>query len=149
LQGTVGLLFSDIEGSTRLLQELGPAYGDLLLRHDDVMRRAFAAHGGLEERNEGDSFFAVFPSSSDAIAAALDAQLGLRAVRWPSGARVRVRMGIHHGEVTRVGSGLVGMAIHEAARIMSAAHGGQVLVRRRPRVPRPLGRSGSNSASIG
>lgn len=127
-RATVGLLFSDIEGSTRLLQALGAAYGDVLLEHHRLMRDAFTAHGGTERGNEGDSFFVTFPTAADAVRAALDAQRALGAHTWPrADATVRVRMGVHVGAVEEIGGALVGMALHEAARIASAAHGGQVL----------------------
>src|SRR5262245_35711174 len=125
---TVGMLFSDIEGSTRLLQLLGDAYPAVLMEHHQLMRAAFADHGGAEESTEGDSFFVTFPSASTAVAAALAAQRSLAAHAWPDGAPVRVRMGVHVGEIQTVGGTIVGMAVHEGARISSAAHGGQVLV---------------------
>jgi predicted ATPase/class 3 adenylate cyclase len=121
------MLFSDIEGSTRLLQQLGDAYGDVLLEHHAVMRAAFAKHAGDEQGTEGDSFFVLFPTASNAVAAALDAQLALAAHPWPDHAPVRVRMGVHVGPIKTVGGTIVGMAVHEAARIGAAAHGGQVL----------------------
>jgi predicted ATPase/class 3 adenylate cyclase len=126
-QRSVALLFSDIEGSTRLLQRLGSRYASVLQEHRSLMRHAFDAHGGDEQGTEGDSFFVVFDKPTDAVGAALDAQRALLRHRWPDGAGVRVRMGVHAGEISRVGDGLVGMAIHEAARIMSSASGAQVL----------------------
>ena len=128
MTATVGLLFSDIEGSTRLLQQLGPAYPDVLLAHRELLRSAFAAHGGDEQGTEGDSFFVTFPAASDAVAAALAGQRSLAAHGWPTDAAVRVRMGVHAGEIQTVAGTIVGMAVHEAARIGAAAHGGQVLV---------------------
>ena len=125
--GTVALLFSDIEGSTRLLQQLGPAYADVLVDHHRLLREAFAANGGNERGCEGDSFFVTFPAAADAVAAALVAQLALAGHAWPGGVRVRVRMGVHVGLIQSVADTVVGMAVHEAARICSAAHGGQVL----------------------
>ncbi len=125
---TVGLLFSDIEGSTRLLQKLGADYAPVLLRHRELMRAAFAAHGGEEQGTEGDSFFVTFPGASDAVAAALAAQRALGQHDWPPGAPVRVRIGVHVGEIQTVAGTIVGLAVHEAARIGAAAHGGQVLV---------------------
>lgn len=79
MRATVGLLFSDIEGSTRLLQQLGPMYGDVLLDHRRLLRGAFAAHSGVERSTEGDSFFVTFPTASDAVGAALAGQLALAA----------------------------------------------------------------------
>ncbi len=125
---SVALLFSDIEGSTRLLQDLGPSFDTVLMEHRAIMRDAFALFGGDERGTEGDSFFVVFPSASAAVGAARKAQLGLSRHTWSNGARVRVRMGVHVGEVRDVADDLVGMAIHRGARIGAAAHGGQVLV---------------------
>jgi predicted ATPase/class 3 adenylate cyclase len=126
--GTVTLLFTDIEGSTRLLQSLGSAYGGLLAEHHRVVRDAVARAGGAEVKTEGDSFFIVFRSSSDAIAAASDAQRGLAGASWPRGATVRVRMGLHTGDVAFVDGEYVGLDVHRAARVAAAAHGGQVLL---------------------
>jgi predicted ATPase/class 3 adenylate cyclase len=125
---TIALLFTDIEGSTRLLQELGPGYTSLLLTHQALLRAAFAEFGGREVSTEGDAFFVTFERTSDAIAAALAGQRALLAHRWPEGAEVRVRMGVHAGEVQSIAGELVGVAIHAAARITSAGHGSQVLV---------------------
>jgi predicted ATPase/class 3 adenylate cyclase len=127
--GTLAFLFSDIEGSTRLEQTLGTArYTPILQRHRELLRVAFAAHGGSEEGTEGDSFFVVFPTAVDAIGAAVDAQRALGAETWPDGAEIRVRMGIHAGEAARAGGSLVGLDINRAARITAAANGGQVVV---------------------
>lgn len=128
MRATVGLLFSDIEGSTRLLQQLGPMYGDVLLDHRRLLRGAFAAHSGVERSTEGDSFFVTFPTASDAVGAALAGQLALATHQWPSGVpAVRVRMGVHAGEIEELAETVVGMAVHEAARLCAAAYGGQVL----------------------
>ena len=127
--GTVTLLFSDIEGSTRLLEQLGPArFADALDLHRLLLRQAFAGHEGHEVDTEGDAFFVAFARASDALAAAGDGQLALAHASWPDGVRVRVRMGIHTGEPLSVATGYVGMDVHRAARIMAAAHGGQVVV---------------------
>ena len=125
---TVAMLFSDIEGSTRLLQQLGADYPDVLMQHHDLLRAAFAAHNGDEQSTEGDSFFVTFPSVEDAVAAALQGQLALASHGWPAGAPVRVRVGLHVGAIQTVGGTIVGMAVHEGARIGAAAHGGQVIV---------------------
>jgi predicted ATPase/class 3 adenylate cyclase len=125
---TVTFLFSDIEGSTRLLRDLGERYADALEDHRRLLRAAFAAHGGDEQGTEGDSFFVVFRRASDALAAALDGQRALAAHTWPDDHPIRVRMGIHTGEALLAHGGYVGLAVHEAARLMSAGHGGQVLV---------------------
>jgi len=127
--GTVTFLFSDIEGSTQLVQELDSAgYRELLEQHQRLLRTAFAAHGGVERGTEGDSFFVVFRDAPSAIAATVNAQRALVAADWPLGHEVRVRMGLHSGEGIRGGDDYVGVDVNRAARIASAAHGGQVLV---------------------
>ena len=120
--GTVTFLFSDIEGSTRLLAELGERYEVVLEQHRDVMRNAFARHGGVEVDTQGDAFFCAFASAREALAAAEEAQRGLA-----EGA-VRVRIGLHTGEPKLGREGYVGMDVHRAARICSAGHGGQILL---------------------
>src|SRR5690606_5636713 len=126
--GTVTFLFSDIEGSTRLAQERPSAWPDLLRRHQELMRAAFATHGGVEVGTEGDSFFAAFDSAVGAVAAAADAQRALAAEPWPATGVIGVRIGLHTGEaVVREGT-YVGVAVHRAARIGDAGHGGQVLL---------------------
>jgi len=127
--GTVTFLFSDIEGSTQLVQELDSVgYRDLLEQHQRLLRAAFAAHGGIERGTEGDSFFVVFRDAPSAVAAAVDAQHALQTADWPSGHDVRVRMGLHSGEGIRGGDDYIGLDVNRAARISSAAHGGQVLI---------------------
>ena len=121
--GTVTFVFTDIEGSTRLLEELGPeAYGELLSRHHRVCRVAWASHGGVEVETAGDAFFVAFGTASGALAAAADAQVALAELG------LRVRMGVHTGEVRVTETGYVGLDVHRAARIAAAAHGGQVVV---------------------
>src|ERR687887_1884255 len=126
--GTVTLLFSDIEGSTRLLQRTGDAYAELLAEHRRILREAFASHRGYEMDNEGDAFFVAFGSANDAAAAAVAGQRALADHDWRDGNEVRVRMGLHTGEPRAVGGRYVGLVVHAAARIMAAGHGGQVLV---------------------
>jgi predicted ATPase/class 3 adenylate cyclase len=127
--GTVSLLFTDIEGSTQLLQRVGTKrYALLLDRHRRLLREAFAAHGGYEVDCEGDAFFVAFPSAAGAIDAAATAQRALASEAWPDDATVRVRVGVHTGEPLAAPPKYVGIDVHRAARIMSAAHGGQVLV---------------------
>jgi predicted ATPase/class 3 adenylate cyclase len=127
--GTVTFLFTDIEGSTRLEQQVGTTrYAVLRERHRELLRAAFAAHGGIEQSTEGDSFFVVFSSARDAVAAAIAGQRALAAETWPDDAPVRVRMGLHSGEAGMAGGTLVGLDINRAARIAAAAHGGQILV---------------------
>ena len=127
--GTRTFLFSDIEGSTRLLDELGTeAYTAVLERHAALLRAAFAEHDGREEGTEGDSFFVVFDSAVEAVLAAVDGQRALAAEKWPEGVEVNVRMGLHAGEASSSAAGLVGLDVNRAARIAAAAHGGQVVV---------------------
>ena len=93
--GTVTFLFTDIEGSTRLLQHLGDGYADVLAEHQRILREAFGANGGYEIDTQGDSFFVAFERARSAVAAAIAAQRGLAAREWPDGAQVKVRMGLH------------------------------------------------------
>jgi class 3 adenylate cyclase len=126
--GTVTFLFTDIEGSTRLLKTLGGGYGEVLGEHQRLLRAVFAAHGGQEVDSQGDSFFVAFRTAKEALAAAVDAQRDLEAQSWPEGAQVRVRMGLHTGEPKVGGERYVGIGVHRAARIGAAGHGGQVLL---------------------
>jgi class 3 adenylate cyclase len=129
--GTITFLFTDIEGSTGLLQRLGrELYRDLQELHGAVLREAIAEGGGVEVRTEGDSFFAVFPTAEGALTAAIAAQRSLNATNWPEDCEVRVRMGMHTGQGV-LGSGgadYVGIDINRAARIAAAGHGGQILL---------------------
>ncbi len=121
--GTVTFLFTDVEGSTRLLHSLGAdAYADALAEHRRQLREAFARHGGVEVDTQGDAFFIAFPTAQGALAAANEAQAAL--VSGP----IRVRMGIHTGTPVLTPDGYVGPDVHRAARIAAAGHGGQVLV---------------------
>jgi len=127
--GTVTFLFSDIEGSTGLVQRLGAAgYTELLERHNAMLRDAFGRHGGIERGTQGDSFLVMFAEAPAAIDAAVDAQRALRDATWPGDAEVRVRMGLHSGLGTLGGDDYVGIDVHRAARIGAAAHGGQIVV---------------------
>jgi predicted ATPase/class 3 adenylate cyclase len=126
--GTVSLLFTDIEGSTRLLGKLGYAYAEALAEHRRLLRTAFRKHHGCEVDTQGDAFFYAFPRAQDAVAGAVAAQQALTAHAWPKDLPLRVRMGIHTGEPTATGEGFVGIDVHRAARVMSAGHGGQVLL---------------------
>lgn len=126
--GTVTLLFTDIEGSTRLLQRAGDAYPSLLAEHRRVLRAAFSNHDGVEVDAQGDGFFVAFASAQDAAAAAVAAQQALAGHDWPDNSEIRVRIGLHTGEPTAVGGRYVGLAVHQGARVMAAGHGGQVLV---------------------
>jgi predicted ATPase/class 3 adenylate cyclase len=126
--GTVTFLFSDIEGSTRLLQGLGDRYAEVLESHQRLLREAFLRAGGSVLSTEGDSFFVVFSGAPQALAAAMDAQRAIAEHTWPTNAEVRVRIGLHTGEGTLGGGSYVGIDVHRAARIAAAGHGGQVLV---------------------
>jgi predicted ATPase/class 3 adenylate cyclase len=129
-EGTITLLFTDIEGSTHLLQQLGERYSELLIECRNVLRTAFNAHSGHEVDTQGDAMFFVFAHANDALLAAVDAQRDLASHSWPDDLVVRVRMGLHTGEPSRLADGYVGLAVHYAARIMSSANGGQVLLSR-------------------
>jgi predicted ATPase/class 3 adenylate cyclase len=126
--GTVTFLFSDIEGSTRLLAALGDQYPPLLEAHAEILRAKIAAHDGIVVNTEGDSFFAVFQSALGAVGAAADIQRALAAHEWPPNNEVRVRIGIHTGEGWLGADNYVGMDVHRAARIAAAGHGGQVVL---------------------
>ena len=127
--GTVTFLFSDMEGSTRLVQELGPAvFTDVLERHNAALRAAFARHGGVERGTQGDSFLVMFPEAPAAVAAAADAQKALARTDWPAGTDVRVRMGLHTGVGRLGGDDYVGLDVNRAARIAGLGRGGQVLL---------------------
>jgi predicted ATPase/class 3 adenylate cyclase len=127
--GTVTFLFTDVEGSTRLVQELhAAAYRELIEQHHGLLRAAFAKHGGTERGTQGDSFFVAFSDAPSAVAAAAEGQRSLQSARWPPGHEVRVRMGLHSGEGIRGGDDYIGVDVNRAARIASAAHGGQVLI---------------------
>ena len=126
---TSTFLFSDIEGSTRMEQQVGTTrYGQIRERHRAILRAAFGQHEGHEQGTEGDSFFVIFDSARAAVAAAVAGQQGLFAEAWPEDMSVRVRMGLHSGESESAGGSLVGLDINRASRIAGLAHGGQVLV---------------------
>ncbi len=126
--GTVTFFFSDIEGSTRLLEALGRDYSDLLGRHRRIARDAFSRSDAVEMGTEGDSFFAVFPSAAEAVAAAVAIQRAMAVEEWPQAATPRVRIGLHTSEARIADEDYVGLDVHRAARIMAAAHGGQILI---------------------
>lgn len=134
--GTVTLLFSDIEGSTRLVQQLGERYADVLAE----CRHLFVQYHGREVDTQGDAFFIAFARATDALAAAAAIQRVLAERTWPEGIAVRVRIGLHTGEPKLTAEGYIGMDVHHAARIMSAGHGGQILLSPTTRqlVERPL-----------
>jgi DNA-binding SARP family transcriptional activator len=126
--GTVTFVFTDIEGSTRLVKTLRERWGDVLGAHRALVREMFARHGGHEVDTQGDAFFFSFSEARDAVAATVAAQSAIDAKEWPEGLRVRARMGVHTGQGTVDDSRYVGIAVHRAARICAAAHGGQILV---------------------
>ena len=126
--GTVTLVFTDIEGSTELLERLGDAYPTLLADHHRILDAAAGRHGGTRVDAAGDGLFLSFPTVRGALAALVEAQRELAGHAWPDGAAVRVRMGIHTGEPITADTGYVGIDVHRAARICAAGHGGQILV---------------------
>jgi peptide/nickel transport system substrate-binding protein len=126
--GTVTFLFTDIQGSTRLERELRELYSDVLQEHGRLLREAFERYGGREVDTQGDSFFVVFPRARDAVAAAVDVQRALGDHEWPARGQVRVRIGMHTGEASVTDGRYVGLAVHRAARISAAGHGGQILL---------------------
>jgi class 3 adenylate cyclase len=126
--GTVTFVFTDIAGSTELLKRLGDLYAEALADHRRIVRQEFGSRGGEEIDTQGDAFFYAFGRARDAVAAAVAAQRALAAHQWPEGAELRVRMSVHTGEPVLGEEGYVGIDVHRAARICSAAHGGQVLL---------------------
>jgi class 3 adenylate cyclase len=126
--GTVTFVFTDVEGSTRLLQELGDGYAEVARDHRRLLRDALGAAGGTEVDTQGDAFFFSFTRARDAARGAVDAQRALRDHAWPHGVEVRVRMGLHTGEPSVGEEGYLGLDVVRAARISAAGHGGQILV---------------------
>ncbi len=126
--GSVTFLFTDIEGSTRLVKALRDGYAEVLEEHRRLVRAAVAAHGGHEVDTQGDAFFVAFGGARQAVLCALEVQRALAAHEWPVGAQVRVRVGIHTGQAVPAGGDYTGLAVHRAARICAAAAGGQVLI---------------------
>jgi predicted ATPase/class 3 adenylate cyclase len=126
--GVVTFMFTDIEGSTKLVHELGNQYPEVLNLHHRLLRASFAQHAGVEVVTTGDGFFVAFAEASAALDAAAEAQRALAAQQWPRGASVAVRMGLHTGEPTVIEDDYVGLDVHRAARIAGAAHGGQLVV---------------------
>ncbi len=124
----VTFVFTDIEGSTRLFRRIGERYPALLERHNELVRGALAAHDGVEVKTEGDAFFVAFADAVDAVEACAHAQRNLAAEPWPADAQMRVRFGVHTGLASPRGEDYVAFAVHQAARVVSAGHGGQILV---------------------
>ena len=131
--GTVTLLFTDVEGSTKLVHELGDAYAGVLADHRRLVREALAAAGGHEVDSRGDEFFLAFQEAGAAVGTAVALQQSLAAHDWPAGVHVRIRVGLHTGEPTLRDGAYFGMDVHRAARICQAGHGGQVLISRTTR----------------
>src|SRR3954462_2081415 len=121
-------MFTDIEGSTRLLQHLGTRYSDLLDEHRALIIAAVENAGGRVFGREGDALFCSFPTAAAGVAAAADAQRAIEMHEWPPDGRIRARIGVHSGEAVESKGDYVGLTVHQVARIMSAGHGGQVLV---------------------
>ena len=126
--GTLTVLHADVEESTPLTVRLGDRYPEMLATFRTLMRAAFAAHEGHEVDTQGDSFFAVFPRATQAVAAAVAIQRALAVAAWPDGGAVRARIGIHTGEPIRTAEGFTGLDVIRGARINGAGHGGQVLL---------------------
>src|SRR6266436_5056540 len=126
--GTITLLFTDIEGSTLLLQHVGEQYSHVLAQCRQLLRTAFQQSQGHEVDTQGDAFFFAFARATDAVSAAVAAQRALASHAWPEGAVVHVRVGLHTGEPQPTADGYVGLDVHLAARLMSSGHGGQVLL---------------------
>jgi DNA-binding NarL/FixJ family response regulator/class 3 adenylate cyclase len=127
-QGTVTLLFTDVEGSTQLVHQLGDTYAGVLADHRRLVREAVAAQGGYEVDSRGDEFFLAFPTAAAAVDAAVSLQQSLASHDWPPGSQVRVRIGLHTGRPALRDGAYFGMDVHRAARICQAGHGGQVLL---------------------
>ena len=127
--GTVTFLFSDMVGSTRLVQDLGPAaFTQVLDQHNAILRKAFSSHGGVERGTQGDSFLVMFREAPAAATAAAEAQVALERPTGPADLPVRVRMGLHTGIGILGGDDYVSVDVNRAARIAGLSHGGQVLV---------------------
>jgi WD40 repeat protein/class 3 adenylate cyclase len=126
--GTVTFLFTDIQGSTRLLDKLGEKYAASLAEHHEILRAAIQKWRGLEVDTQGDAFFITFTRALDAVQCAAEAQRALANHKWPLDEPIRVRMGLHTGEPLIASTGYVGMDVHRAARIGDAGHGGQILL---------------------
>jgi class 3 adenylate cyclase len=131
--GPVTFLYADVEGSTLLLGRLGERYADVLAEERRLLRAIVSQHGGVEIDSRADEFFGAFPEEADPVGAALQIQRRLRDHAWPEGVAVRVRIGLHYGQPQMTDEGYVGLDVHRAARIGSAAHGGQILLSERTR----------------
>ena len=128
--GIVTFLFTDIEGSTKILKRLPDEAPEIFERHNEIVRAALGKHGGHEVGTDGDSFFVAFDNADNALATCAEIQAAIAVEDWPDGGTIRVRMGIHTGTAAPRGDNYVALAIHQAARVVSAAHGGQIIVER-------------------
>lgn len=126
--GAVTLLLSDIEGSTKLVQDLGKDYHTVLEQVRAIIRETVGRHAGYEVDSRADEFFAVFAEAAGGVAAAIEVQRGLQDAMWPGGHQVRVRIGLNSGSPAVTDTGYVGLAVHVMARVCNAGHGGQVLL---------------------
>jgi class 3 adenylate cyclase len=126
--GTVTFAFTDIEGSTALLKQLGERYGEVLSQHRRIVRDTFVAAGGTEIDTQGDAFFFAFPRAREAVNASVDVQRQHATAAWPDGSKVRVRIGLHTGEPVVGEEGYHGLDVVRAARICTVARGGNVLM---------------------
>jgi predicted ATPase/DNA-binding SARP family transcriptional activator len=126
---TVTFLLTDIEGSTRLFEQARDAYPEAVARHHELLRSGFARHGGREIKEAGDSFVVAFASAGRALACAVACQQALAGEVWPEAiGPLRVRMAIHTGDVEEKGGSYQGLVLHRASRMLTAAHGGQILL---------------------
>ena len=126
--GDVCMLFTDIEGSTNLVDSYPDLYDEMLLRHNELLRNTIHTYGGEEINVVGDAVFAVFPAPAQGVRAAIDAQFALTNEKWAQGCKPLVRMGLHYGKVRRHDTAITGIEVHRAARIASVAHGGQIVI---------------------
>ncbi|MDH3307233.1 MAG: adenylate/guanylate cyclase domain-containing protein, partial [Acidimicrobiia bacterium] len=126
--GFVTFLFTDIEGSSRLFRRVGDRYIGLLERHHELLRSAWTQHDGAEVKTEGDAFFVAFADASEAVRAAMAAQQAIGGEPWPDDVVLRVRIGIHSGLASPRDGDYIAFAVHQAARVVGAAHGGQILL---------------------
>ncbi len=127
-RGLVTFVFTDIEGSTRMVQHLDVRYADVLEEHRHIVQEAVNNWNGYVVDSQGDAFFLAFHRAADAVAAVVQIQRTITEHRWPGGGELRVRIGVHTGEPTVAANRYIGLDVHRAARLCSASHGGQVLI---------------------
>jgi predicted ATPase/class 3 adenylate cyclase len=147
--GMLTFLFSDVEGSTRLLMKLGDGYAAAHGDHQRIVRDGIATHAGMEVSTEGDSFFVVFTNGTDAMAAAAEIQRSLAAHAWPASGEFRVRIGLHTGQAVLAGDDYVGLDVNRAARIANAANGGQTVLSDAVRAAAPSPLEGVSLRDLG